>query len=757
MAVKLVDLADQLGIKVAELRDYIDFLDLDIPKNALETSEEKARILEEEVRKDVGGADTEEGTEGVENRGEVEEAEAVEEVKDEIVGKEDVAISQESLSKVEELELALEDKIQREIKDEQRKQTAGKKEGKVIKAKKGAKVKAKAAVVAEAPKDSKDAKDTGVQEAVLRKATGIVEIPEVISVNDFAQRAGIPVARVIGELMKNGILATINQQIDYDTAAIIAQDFDVRITRKREESSLEEMMGGDLQTLLKDEDPEMLSERPPVVVIMGHVDHGKTMILDTIRKSNVVAGESGGITQHIGAYQITHKDKRITFLDTPGHESFSAMRARGARVTDIAILVVAADEGVKMQTEEAYHHAKSAGVPLILAINKIDKENADPERVKNELAQKLGIALEEWGGDVPVALLSAKTGEGIESLLDHILLIAEVHHYKANPNREALGTVIESHLDKNLGPIATVIVNTGTLQIMDNVVVGGSFGRIKSMMDHRGKTLRAVGPSGPVQIAGLSQVPLAGDLMIVVKDEKTARDRALKIVAKRKTITHAGSLAELMKRIQQGQLKVLKLIVKADTKGSLEAITSSLAKIKHAEVTTQVIHSGIGNVTMNDINMAASSLAVVFAFHVDAPTEVQKMADQIGVEIRPIKIIYKLLEEVQQVLEGLLDPEIVEMDVGEAKVLQIFLSKKKEMIIGVKVTKGKMQNKVKVRLLRGDQLIGQGAIAQLRRATEKVNEVAEGYECGVLLESTIKAEPEDLLQAYTTEKRKRTL
>jgi len=394
---------------------------------------------------------------------------------------------------------------------------------------------------------------------------------------------------------------------------------------------------------------------------------------------------------------------------------------------------------------------------LILAINKIDKENADPERVKNELAQKLNIALEEWGGDVPVVPMSALTGEGIENLLDHIQLIAEVHHYKANPNREAIGTVIESRLDKNLGPIATVIVNTGTLQIMDNVVVGGSFGRIKRMMDHRGKSLRAVGPSGPVQIAGLSEVPLAGDLMIVVKDERTARDRALRIVAKRKTITHAGSLAELMKRIQQGQLKTLKLIVKADTKGSLEAITSSLAKIKHPELTTQIIHSGIGNVTMNDVNMAVTSMAVIFAFHVDTPTEVQKLADQIGIDIRPIKIIYKLLEEVSQILEGLLDPETIEIEIGEARILQIFLSKKKEMIIGCKVTKGKMQNKVKVRILRGDQLIGQGAIAQLRRGTEKTNEIGEGHECGILLESIIKAEPEDTLQAYMTEKRKRTL
>jgi translation initiation factor IF-2 len=739
MAVKLVDLADSLGLKVAELRDYIDFLDLDIPKNALEMSEEKAKILEAEVKKDMDVAPEET------------EDDQDEELEEDIEPK-DIAISDESLSKVQEYEEALEQEIQREIKDEQRKMTAGKKEGKEKTKKKKVKEVKTAPNATEAAKD-----DAGVQEAVLRKATGIVEIPDVISVNDFAQRSGIPVARVIGELMKNGILATINQQIDYDTASIIAQDFDVKITRKREQASVEELMEADLQSFIKEDDKENLKERPPVVVVMGHVDHGKTKILDTIRSTDVVAGESGGITQHIGAYQIVHKDKRITFLDTPGHESFSAMRARGARVTDIAVLVVAADEGVKVQTEEAYQHAKAAGVPIIVAINKMDKENADPDRVKNELGQKLGIALEEWGGDVPVVPVSAMTGAGIQDLLDHILLIAEVNNYQANPNREAVGTVIESNLDKNLGPIATVIVNAGTLQIMDNVVIGESFGRIKKMMDHKGKSLRAVGPSGPVRIAGLSQVPLAGELMIVVKDEKTARDRALKIQAKRKITASKSSLLELMNRIKQGRLKTLKIIVKADTKGSLEAIKGSLAKIDSKEVGIQVIHSGIGNVTMNDVNMAVSSMAVIFAFHVDTPSEVERHAEQFGVEIRPMKIIYKLLEEVSQILEGLLDPEIVEVEVGEARVIQVFMAKKKDMIIGCKVTKGVMQNRIKVRVLRGDQLIGEGVISGLQRGPERVNEVKEGFECGIKFESELKAEPEDILQAYKTEKKKRTL
>lgn len=750
MAVKLVDLADKLGVKVADIRDYIDFLDLDVPKSALEISESNAELLEQEISKDLGGT-AEEAEEEKEEEVKAEEKE--EEAAPSEEAQEEDEVSQEPLSKVEEFEEAYEDELQREIKDKQRKSTAGKKDPSKKKKKKE---KTAEGLTETGGKDGKE-KDKGVEEATFRKDTGEVEIPEIISVNEFAQRTGIPVARVIGELMKNGILATINQQIDFETAAIIAQDFNVKITKKREEHTLEEMMAGDLETLLKDEEKENLSARPPVVVVMGHVDHGKTQILDTIRNTDVVAGESGGITQHIGAYQITHNDKKITFLDTPGHASFSAMRARGARVTDIAILVVAADEGVKLQTEEAYHHAKEAGVPIIVALNKIDKENADPEKVKAELGQKLEMELEEWGGDIPVVPCSGLKGEGIEDLLDHILIIAELQQYKANPNREALGTVIESHLDKSLGPIATVVVNTGTLQVMDNVVVGESFGRVKRMMDHKGNTLKAVGPSGPVQIAGLSEVPLAGDLMIAVKDEKTARDRALKIRAKRKIMAQATSLVELMARIQQGRLKTLKLIIKADTKGSLEAIKSSLSKMETSEVSAHVIHSGIGNVTMNDVNMAVSSMAVIFAFHVDAPSEVQKLADRLGVEVRPIKIIYKLLDEVHQILEGLLDPEVLEVEVGEAEVLQIFFSKKKEMIIGCKVIKGKMENKVKLRVLRGDELVGEGTITSLQKGTESVNEIQEGHECGIRYEGNIKVEEGDLVQAYKVEKRKRTL
>ncbi|MDP3975893.1 MAG: translation initiation factor IF-2 [bacterium] len=735
MAVKLVDLADKLGVKVADIRDYIDFLDLDIPKSAMEVTEANAKILEEAVHKDGGGEQEEEQEKDDDREEEEIQQEDGQEEQD---GQPEV--SEGPQNKIEEFEEAFVEGMEREIKDQQRKSTAGKKEGKK-------KVK----------KKDELAKDTGVEEATLRTDTGILELPEVISVNEFAQRSGIPVARVIGELMKNGILATINQQIDFDTAAIIAQDFHVKVTKKREQASIEDIMGGDLSSFVGEDDQDHLSERPPVVVVMGHVDHGKTQILDTIRHSDVVSEESGGITQHIGAYQITHKGKRITFIDTPGHESFSAMRARGSRVTDIAILVVAADEGVKPQTEEAFHHAKEAGVPIIVAINKIDKENADVNKVKADLGQRLELQLEEWGGDVPVVAVSALKGTNIDVLLDTIQAVAEVKNLKANPNREAVGTVIESHLDKSLGPIATVIVSTGTLQVMDNVVVGGAFGRVKKMMDHKGKTLKAVGPSGPVLIAGLSEVPMAGDLLIVAKDDKTVRSLAQKIASKRRLIAHANSFVELVTRIKEGKLKTLKIIVKADTKGTLEAIHHSISKLESNEVNARVIHSGIGNVTSNDVNMAAMSAAVIFAFHVETPTTVKKQADQLGVEIRHQRIIYKMLEEIHLILEGLLDPEILEVEIGEAQVLQIFFSKKKEMILGCKVDKGKMENKVALRVIRGDQLVGEGKITSLQKGQDQVKEMAVGHECGIRYEGAFKVEVGDTLQSYRVEKRKRTL
>jgi translation initiation factor IF-2 len=753
MAVKLVDLADKLGIKVAELRDYIDYLDLDIPKSAHEASDEKAKVLEEEILKDIGedslnldsldledesdigddiegsdGKQTDGGEKGIQEEEEVEEDEGL-------------IVDIDELSKTEQVEEELAAEMERETVKKQRKSMAGKHKD-------------------DKKKKKKQVAGVGheVEESAMRvKAGDKLEIPAVTTVKEFAERSGIPIVKVIGELMKNGILASINQQIDFDTAEVIAHEFDVQLVKKREEVSVDELMGGDFTALLEEHDKSALQERPPVVVIMGHVDHGKTQLLDTIRQTDVVAGESGGITQHIGAYQVKYKEKTITFLDTPGHEAFTEMRARGARVTDVAILVVAADEGVKPQTEEAYAHMKESGVGIIVAVNKIDKENANIDKVKSELGSKLSIELEEWGGDIPLCPVSALTGEGIDDLLDHVAVMAEVMELKANPNRNAVGTVIESHLNKSLGPIATVLVQTGTLQLMDNVVVGGTYGRIKKMTDWHGKNLKAVGPSGPVRIAGLNEVPHAGEVVMMVKDEKTARVKAKEILIKQKMIFHANTMTEIISRIQQGQMKALKVVLKADTQGSLEAIKNSLEKIESTEVRAQVIHSGIGAISLNDIYMAASSAAVVLGFHVKLPVDVEKRAEMMGVEVRKYKIIYKLIEEVKMILEGLLDPEVIEVELGEAEVLQIFFSKRREMIIGCKVKSGKMVNKAKLRVSRNGEFVGEGMITSLQKGQENVDEVKEGHECGIKFEGKFKIEEGDTLEAYEIEKRKRTL
>jgi translation initiation factor IF-2 len=516
-------------------------------------------------------------------------------------------------------------------------------------------------------------------------------------------------------------------------------------------------MEGDLSELLKEADTENLVEKPPVVVVMGHVDHGKTKLLDAIREADVVATESGGITQHIGAYQVSHNGKRITFLDTPGHAAFTEMRARGAKITDIAILVVAADEGIKPQTKEAYDHAKAAGVPIIVAINKIDKDGADPERVMREMAD-LGLQPEEWGGDTIMVPLSAITKEGIDKLLESLLVVAEVQELKANPNRPAIGTVIESNLDPSLGPIATVVINTGTLSIGNPVVIGSSYGKMKRMMDHKGTEVKKVGPSGAVRIAGLSEVPQVGDILIVTESEKVARDKAVQIQTVLKSQRfRANGMSEIISRIQAGSLKVLKIVLKADTQGSLEAIVGALNKIPSDKIRVQVIHSGVGHITANDINMAGASMGVVMGFHVTIPQAVKNLCESSGVEVRTYTIIYNLVDDVKNVLEGLLDPEVIEIDLGEAEVLQIFLTTKKEMIVGCKVNSGKIENNVMLRVIRDDKEIGSGSVTNLKKVDKAVKEVKEGHECGIRFQGDVKPEVGDKFLAYKKESKKRTL
>jgi translation initiation factor IF-2 len=584
----------------------------------------------------------------------------------------------------------------------------------------------------------------------------IIEIPEVITVKEFSEKTGLGAARVIGELMKNGILANINQQIDFDTAQIIADDFKLKIKKKVSSASAEDMFAGNLGALLKEDDPASLKPRPPIVVVMGHVDHGKTTLLDKIRNANVVAGESGGITQHIGAYQVELSGKKITFLDTPGHEAFTAMRARGAKVTDIAILVVAADEGIKPQTIEAIQHAQGANVPIIVAINKIDKEGADPDRVKGELGE-YDLVPEEWGGKTIMVAVSAKTGLNVSQLLEMVLLTADLENLKANPDRAAVGTVIEAHLDHSLGPVATIIVNSGNLSVMDNIVVGATYGRVKVMRDFNGKPLRKAGPSTPVLIAGLSETPQSGDIFQVVPDEKLARMKAMNVkTLKEADLISKRGMGEIISQISAGKMKQLKLVLKADTKGSLEALKQAIAQIKHEDVGVKIVLSGVGDITESDVMMAMASQGIVMGFHVSANFNVKRTAEREGIEILNYTVIYQMLDDIRKILTGLLEPEIIEVILGQAEVKRIFMTEKKEMIVGCKVVHGHIE-KVKVRIFRNNEKVGDGMINSLRKVDQSVNDVQEGNDCGILYSGFLPLLEGDTIEAYKMEKRVRTL
>ena len=592
------------------------------------------------------------------------------------------------------------------------------------------------------------------------KVEGVVEIPETISVKEFSEKIGVSPVKIIGELMKNGILANINQQIDFETAQILADEVGASIVRKRTTGESEDLMKGDIDKLLHEDDPSVLKTRPPVVSIMGHVDHGKTLLLDTIREANVISTESGGITQHIGAYQVKKGKDIITFLDTPGHEAFTAMRARGAKATDIAILVVAADEGIKPQTIEAINHAKAANIPIIVAINKMDKQGASPDKVRGELGE-YDLIPEEWGGDTIMVPVSALKNEGIDKLLEMILILAEVLDLKGNANRPAVGTVIEAHLDPSLGPVSTVLINTGTLKVMDPVVVGSTHGRIKLMLDHNGKRLNKIGPSDVARIAGLSSPPQSGDLLQVVTNEKMARQQAKEIaslIKEGKMQSMGMGLSEMISAIKEGNLKTVRVVLKADTKGSLEAIKESIAKeLKSTEVAVKVIHSGVGNITESDVTMAAASQGIVIGFHTEVSTHVERVAERHHTEVAVYKVIYELLDDLRNILSGLLEPEEVIVELGKAKVMQVFFTGKGEMVVGCKTTEGKAQVNAKIRVYRGDEVIGEGLVAGLKLVNQDVKEIDKGNACGIRFKGKLKLEDADILEFYKKELRHKTL
>ena len=584
----------------------------------------------------------------------------------------------------------------------------------------------------------------------------MVEIPDTITVKEFAEKTGVQVPEVVSTLMKNGVMASINQNIDFDTAAIVAEEMDIQVKKTQAEVSAEELMAGNLSDLLKENDPSVLKPRPPIVTVMGHVDHGKTAILDAIRKTDVVSGEAGGITQKIGAYQVDNDGRLITFLDTPGHEAFTSMRARGAQITDVVVLVISADEGIKPTTVEAIDHAKEAGVPILVAINKMDRETADPDRVKGELAGH-DLQPEEWGGKTPVVLCSAKTGQGIDELLDSILILSELEELKANPSRPAVATVVESHLDSSLGPVASIVVNAGTLRNGDSIVCGATSGRIKYMADAIGENLDEVGPSGAVRISGLSAVPKTGDILQVVQDEKEAKSLLSKIQEARDRDRKRG-LADLITRLSEGQMTMLKIVLKADSQGEIEAIRGALSKIEKesqgVKVMPKIIHTACGNITESDVMMAAASDGIVLGFNVIVSSRVEEIARMQGVKVKLYDVIYELIDDVESLLAGLVEPEEEEKVLGHLEVRGLFFRKKSDQVIGGMITDGVFK-RVPFRIMRDGEEVGTGRITNVKHADKDVKESKAGRECGLRIECSVDILEGDVIEGFVREFRKK--
>ena len=581
-----------------------------------------------------------------------------------------------------------------------------------------------------------------------------IELPVSIVVRDLAQKIEKSPIDLIKKLMSNGVMATINQSVDYDTAAIVVEEYGFEAVPEVVEEAVVETGEVPLwRKMIADEDAAKLKARPPVVTILGHVDHGKTSLLDAIRSTDVAAGEAGGITQHIGAYQIEMKGRTITFLDTPGHAAFTQMRARGAQGADIVILVVAADDGVMPQTKEAIAHAKAARVPIIVALNKVDKANANPERVKQQLAEQ-ELVPDDWGGNTMVVPVSAKLKQGIDDLLEGALLIADNVQIQANPNGKVLGTVIEAELDKSKGVIATLLVQNGTLSSGDVVVAGTAHGKLRALSDHKGKPVKKAGPSMPVLVMGMNEVPAAGDLFYVVDSDKEARaivaervDAAKQQAQTRKKV----SLEDLFANVQAGEAKELNLLVKADVQGSLEPIVSELNKLGEGEIGIKILYSETGNITDNDIMLASASHAIVIGFNVQADVSARRLAEKEGVDIRLYEIIYRMTEDIEKALKGMLEPVVKEKVIGRAQVLAVFSASKFGKVAGCKVTDGELRRNAKARLIRGSDIVYEGDMGSLRHEKDDVKEIRQGFECGVGFKSFKDIQVGDQLICYVLE------
>jgi len=587
------------------------------------------------------------------------------------------------------------------------------------------------------------------------EATDLVRVNSGSTVKDVSEYFGVPVPEIIKKLMMLGEMATLTQTLSDDAIQILADGFNkqVEIVHAADDVSSEPTF---------EDDEASLVERPPVVVIMGHVDHGKTSLLDAIRSTEVAADEAGGITQHIGAYQVRHGGKAITFLDTPGHEAFTAMRARGAQVTDIAVIVVAADDGAKPQTDEAIDHAKAAGVPIIVAVNKIDKEGAEPERVRTELTAR-GLQPVEWGGDVEFCDVSARTKQGLDDLLDTIQVVAEVEELRANPSAEASGAVIESRLDPGRGPVVTILIQRGTLKVGDALVAGASFGRVRAMHDFLGARVKRAEPGEPVEVLGFDGVPEAGEYVRVVENERRARTLAgeranrLKTEALARRSGRKISLEDVFRLAQAGAVKDLNLVLKADVSGSLEAVEDEIAKLPQDEVSVNIIHRGVGGINESDVMLAAASNAIILAFNVRPVGDARQLAEREGIQIRGYSVIYKAIEELRAAMEGMLDPAEVEDTLGQVEIRQTFRASKIGVIAGSIVTEGRITRGSRVRLVRDGTIVADTTVASLRRFNEDVREVAAGFECGIVLNNFQDVKEGDLLEVYATRQVEREL
>lgn len=595
-----------------------------------------------------------------------------------------------------------------------------------------------------------------IKEEVIAERGNVISISGKITVQDLANEMGKTVSEVIKELMMMGTMATINQEISFEIASLVATKFGFELTTADDsetEDEIEKLME------IEEDKEEDLKPRPPVVTVMGHVDHGKTSLLDAIRKTNVTKGEAGGITQHIGASEVKINGQKIVFLDTPGHEAFTSMRARGAQVTDIAILVVAADDGIMPQTVEAINHAKAAEVPLIVAINKIDKDGANPDRVKQELSEH-GLLVEDWGGDVIAVPVSAKKNIGIDHLLEMVLLVAEMEELKANPDKRAVGTVIEAQLDKGRGPVATVLVQGGTLRVGDPIVAGVASGKVRAMINSKGKRVKVAGPSTAVEILGLSDVPQGGDQFVEVPSDKVARSIAEKRQQQQREemlkSSQRLSLDDLFNQMNDG-LKELNIVIKADVQGSVQAVKQSLERLSNDEVQVKAIHGGVGAITETDVLLAAASNAIIIGFNVRPVSGAESLAEKENVDMRTYTIIYKAIEDIQAAMCGMLDPDIVDEDIGKAEIRETYRISGVGTVAGCYVTNGKIYRNCKARIVRDGIIVHECELATLRRFKDDVKEVAEGYECGMSFVNYNDIKEGDIVEAYITKEVERTL